>query len=77
MPATGARSVHPAPGRQCLGEKKTGLSLAPLQGGPVIEATPQGGGRPDALANYGVAGLRQHRRARITKQSYDQGGLLS
>lgn len=31
----------------------------------------------DALANFGLAGLRQHRLARITKQAYDQGALLS
>jgi hypothetical protein len=31
----------------------------------------------DALASYGLAGLRQHRLARITKQAYDQFGLLS
>lgn len=31
----------------------------------------------DALANYGLAGLRRHRLARITKQAYDQGALLS
>lgn len=31
----------------------------------------------DVLANYGLAGLRRHRLARITRQAYDQGGLLS
>lgn len=31
----------------------------------------------DALANYGLAGLRRHRLARITRQAYDQGALLS
>ncbi len=31
----------------------------------------------NALANYGLAGLRQHRLARITKQAYDQFALLS
>jgi hypothetical protein len=31
----------------------------------------------DALANYGLAGLRRHRLARITRQAYDQGTLLS
>ena len=31
----------------------------------------------DALANYGLAGLRRHRMARITRQAYDQGSLLS
>lgn len=31
----------------------------------------------EALANYGLAGLRQHRLARLTRQAYDQGGLLS
>lgn len=31
----------------------------------------------DALANYGLAGLRRHRMARITRQAYDQGALLS
>lgn len=31
----------------------------------------------DALANYGLAGLRRHRMARITRQAYDQGTLLS
>jgi hypothetical protein len=31
----------------------------------------------DVLANYGLAGLRRHRLARITKQAYDQGALLS
>lgn len=30
-----------------------------------------------ALADYGLAGLRRHRLARITKQSYDQAALLS
>lgn len=31
----------------------------------------------EILANYGLAGLRRHRIARLTKQTYDQGGLLS
>jgi hypothetical protein len=31
----------------------------------------------EALANYGLAGLRRHRLARITRQAYDQGALLS
>ena len=31
----------------------------------------------DALANHGLAGLRRHRLARITRQAYDQGALLS
>jgi response regulator of citrate/malate metabolism len=31
----------------------------------------------DALANYGLAGLRRHRLARITRQAYDQSALLS
>ena len=31
----------------------------------------------DVLAEYGLAGLRRHRLARITKQAYDQGALLS
>lgn len=31
----------------------------------------------NALANYGLAGLRRHRMARITRQAYDQGALLS
>lgn len=31
----------------------------------------------EVLANYGLAGLRRHRIARLTKQTYDQGGLLS
>jgi biotin operon repressor len=31
----------------------------------------------DALANNGLAGLRRHRLARITRQAYDQGALLS
>ncbi len=30
-----------------------------------------------ALANYGLAGLRRHRIARLTRQAYDQGALLS
>lgn len=30
-----------------------------------------------ALADYGLAGLRRHRLARITRQAYDQGALLS
>lgn len=30
-----------------------------------------------ALANYGLAGLRRHRLARLTRQAYDQGALLS
>lgn len=31
----------------------------------------------EALANYGLAGLRRHRIARITRQAYDKGALLS
>ena len=31
----------------------------------------------DVLAKLGLAGLRRHRLARITKQAYDQGALLS
>jgi len=31
----------------------------------------------EALANFGLAGLRRHRVARLTKQAYDQGALLS
>jgi hypothetical protein len=31
----------------------------------------------EALANYGLAGLRQHRLARITREAYEQGALLS
>lgn len=31
----------------------------------------------EALANLGLAGLRRHRLARITRQAYDQGALLS
>ncbi len=31
----------------------------------------------ESLANFGLAGLRRHRLARITRQSYDQGALLS
>ena len=31
----------------------------------------------EVLANSGTSGLRQHRLARITKQAYEQGGLLS
>jgi len=31
----------------------------------------------EALANYGLAGLRRHRLARITREAYDQGALLS
>ena len=31
----------------------------------------------EALANYGLAGLRRHRLERITRQAYDQGALLS
>lgn len=31
----------------------------------------------EALANYGLAGLRRHRLARITRESYDQNALLS
>ncbi len=31
----------------------------------------------EALASYGLAGLRRHRLARLTKQAYDQGALLS
>lgn len=30
-----------------------------------------------ALADFGLAGLRRHRLCRITKQAYDQGALLS
>lgn len=30
-----------------------------------------------ALAEYGLGGLRRHRLARLTRQAYDQGGLLS
>jgi hypothetical protein len=30
-----------------------------------------------ALASYGLAGLRRHRLARITRQAYEQGALLS
>jgi biotin operon repressor len=31
----------------------------------------------EALANYGLAGLRRHRLARLTRQAYDQSALLS
>ena len=31
----------------------------------------------EALANYGLAGLRRHRLARLTREAYDQGALLS
>lgn len=31
----------------------------------------------EVLAEYGLAGLRRHRLARITRQAYDQGALLS
>jgi hypothetical protein len=31
----------------------------------------------EALANYGLAGLRRHRLARLSRQAYDQGALLS
>lgn len=31
----------------------------------------------EALANYGLAGLRRHRLARLTRQAYDQYALLS
>lgn len=31
----------------------------------------------EALANYGLAGLRRHRLARITKEAYDQDALFS
>lgn len=31
----------------------------------------------EALASYGLAGLRRNRLARITRQAYDQGALLS
>lgn len=31
----------------------------------------------EVLANYGLAGLRQHRIARLTRQAYDQYALLS
>lgn len=31
----------------------------------------------EVLANYGLAGLRRHRLARMTRQAYDQGALLS
>ncbi len=31
----------------------------------------------EALANYGLAGLRRHRLLRITREAYDQGALLS
>jgi len=31
----------------------------------------------DALVNYGLAGLRRNRLARLSKQAYDQAGLLS
>lgn len=31
----------------------------------------------DALAQFGLAGLRRHRLMRLTKQAYDQGTLLS
>jgi hypothetical protein len=31
----------------------------------------------EALANYGLAGMRRHRIERLTRQAYDQGALLS
>jgi biotin operon repressor len=31
----------------------------------------------EALVNYGLAGLRRHRLARLTRQAYDQNALLS
>jgi len=31
----------------------------------------------EALADYGLAGLRRHRLARLVRQAYDQGALLS
>ena len=31
----------------------------------------------EALVNYGLAGLRRHRLARLSRQAYDQGALLS
>lgn len=31
----------------------------------------------EALVNYGLAGLRRHRLARLSRQAYEQGGLLS
>jgi hypothetical protein len=31
----------------------------------------------DILANYGLAGLRRHRLSRLSREAYDQGGLLS
>lgn len=31
----------------------------------------------EALAEYGLGGLRRHRLARLTRQAYDQGALLS
>jgi len=31
----------------------------------------------EALANFGMAGIRRHRLLRITRQAYDQGALLS
>jgi hypothetical protein len=31
----------------------------------------------EALASYGLAGLRRHRLSRVTRQAYDQGALLS
>jgi hypothetical protein len=31
----------------------------------------------DALANYGLAGMRRHRIERLTRQTYDQGALLT
>ncbi len=31
----------------------------------------------EVLANYGTAGVRRHRLARITKEAYEQGALLS
>jgi hypothetical protein len=31
----------------------------------------------EALANFGLAGIRRHRLLRITRQAYDQGALLS
>lgn len=31
----------------------------------------------DALANYGLAGMRRHRIERLTRQTYDQGALIT
>jgi len=31
----------------------------------------------DSLANYGLAGMRRHRIERLTRQTYDQGALLT